>query len=168
MRTGIIGLMTVLFFILLAFSEASAGQSYLDRCFIDAGKIYRINPEILRAIALTESGMQPYSVNLRGKSLYFEEPSKAISFVEQHLNENPDIGLMQVNYSWFKRLHIPVEYGLNPCFSIFIGAYVLKKKLNTYGWSWYGIAAYHSSKPKRNLKYAWRVYGALRVFSSQD
>ena len=130
-------------------------------CFRKAAVAYKLNPIILKAIALTESSLHPYAVCVNGKSHLFENPVSAYNFLKNHLSENPDIGLMQVNYLWFKKLRIPFWYGLNPCYNIMLGAYVLKKKIDTYGKGWFGIAAYHSASPEKNIRYAWRVYGAV-------
>ncbi len=147
-----------------AYSRPEWGQ--YARCFAAAGRKYNINPRILKAIALTESNFNPFAVNVGGKSYFFSSISDAYSFLRKNLRKKPDIGLMQVNYYWFRVLHIPILYGFNPCHSIFLGAYVLRKKINRYGKGWFGIAAYHSATPIKNIKYAWKVYGSLQKIDS--
>ncbi len=144
--------------------NVTAYAYYHDLCFKQAGELYNLNPLILKAIASVESDMQPYSLNVGGKTYRFDNLQKAYFFLKKHLSENPDIGLMQINYIWFKKLHIPVRYGLDPCYSIMLGAYILRRKINRYGSGWYGIAAYHSATPEKNLKYAWKIYGSLKEF----
>lgn len=158
LTTAVIAVMTGFFL------NSRAYAFYPDLCFKRAGELYNLNPLILKAIASVESDMQPYTLNAVGKSYRFGNLQKAYVFLKKHLSESPDIGLMQVNYIWFKKLRIPVRYGFDPCYSIMLGAYVLRRKINRYGSGWFGIAAYHSATPEKNLKYAWKIYGALREF----
>ena len=132
------------------------------QCFYTAAKAYRLPVDILKAIAKTESNFNPYALNINGRSYSPKSLETALKLLMQHENDNPDIGIMQVNARWFKRLGYPLYYGLNPCFNIYMGAYVLRKKIDKYGFNWKGIAAYHSATPKRNRRYAWLVYKNLQ------
>lgn len=168
-----IGLLLAVYVILLMISSVSRisygreKQKLYSQCFTAAGKKYGLNPRILQAVAFTESGFHPYAVNVRGKSYIFEKMSEAYNFLRENLRKNPDIGLMQVNYYWFRKLHIPFWYGFEPCYNIFLGAYILREKINRYGNGWFGIAAYHSTTPEKNIRYAWRIYGSLRRVDSE-
>ncbi len=147
--------------VMLAMSNTAVSSGY-EECFNLASKKYGVSKEILKAIAFTESKMQPYAVNVNGKGYVFSDLRKAFFFLKNNLEKNPDIGIMQINYKWFRVLHIPFWYGLDPCYSIMLGAYILRRKIDKYGDNWFGIAAYHSVSKRSNILYAWRLYRNLK------
>ena len=159
MGSKVLVLWVVIILLFAGVHISNAGN--LEMCFKKASRFYNVSEKILRAIAKTESDYHPYAVNVRGKAHYFKNLYSAIKYVDNHKRQYPDIGLMQVNISWFHRLKINWKYGFNPCYSIFIGAYVLRKKINKYGENWKGIAAYHSASPYKNVMYAWSLYKNL-------
>jgi len=133
-----------------------------DLCFIKAASMYQVPVNILKSIAKVESGFNPYALNVEGASYMPKNQNQAWSIIRANYGKSIDIGIMQVNTSWFKKLNIPYWYGLNSCYSIMLGAYVLRDKMNRFGNNWYGIAAYHSAEYYSNNRYAWMVYNNLR------
>lgn len=115
-------------------------------CFYQASETYHVPAALLKAIAVVESNNNPLAVNMSNK------------------NGTRDIGLMQINSQWLKKLE---KYGIseedlyNPCQNIIVSAWILRQALDTHGYTWQGIGAYNSSKPKSNLKYAWKIFKAL-------
>ncbi len=85
---GLIWLVVQTFF-LLAFGAVTHSlplKSAIAACFESAARTYRIDPLLLVAIAEVESGMHPRAVGLNRRQ------GKVIS---------EDVGLMQINSSWF-------------------------------------------------------------------
>ncbi|MFC7518869.1 lytic transglycosylase domain-containing protein [Herbaspirillum sp. GCM10030257] len=114
-------------------------------CWEEAAARYRVNPYLLYAIAKTESSLNPAAIN-------------------RNKNGSYDIGLMQINSSWFPTLR---KYGLeekqlyDPCTSIHVGAWILSQNMQRLGNSWNAVGAYNSSKPDLRLKYALKIYKNL-------
>ncbi|MFX7866290.1 lytic transglycosylase domain-containing protein, partial [Acinetobacter baumannii] len=78
-------------------------------CLDDAANYYRLDPTLVRAIAWHESGMRPLAVN-------------------RNSNGSVDVGLMQINSSWFPtlaRVGIAPEHLWNPCVNAYVGAWIL-------------------------------------------
>lgn len=140
-------------------------NSNINECFQKAAEYYGVNKYILEAIAETESGMSPYALDVRGKPYFPKNIQEAEDLISRYEQDNPDIGIMQVNAFWFKKFGYPLYYGLMPCFDIYLGASVLRRKIDEYGNSWYGIASYHSADPSSNIQYAWLVYKNLKTLT---
>lgn len=119
-------------------------QLRVQSCFDYASRFYGVSHWVLWAIAKVESGFNPYAVNKNKDGSY-------------------DLGMMQINSRWFKHLK---EKGLitdekelyDPCKAVFVGAYILKKCVDDYGYTWEAIGCYHSRTKKRNKWYANKVY----------
>ena len=125
-------------------------------CWEDAAARYGINAYLLHAIAKTESGLNPRAINRNKNGTY-------------------DIGLMQINSSWFPTLRkygITEEHLYDPCTSIHVGAWILAQNMQRLGNSWTAVGAYNSGKPDLRLKYAQKVYKnlppALRTASQAE
>lgn len=114
-------------------------------CWEEAAARYGVNPYLLYAIAKTESGLNPKAMNRNKNGTY-------------------DLGLMQINSSWFRTLRkygIEEQHLLDPCTSIHVGAWILAQNIRRMGNSWEAVGAYNSSKPDIRLRYAQKVYGNL-------
>lgn len=111
-------------------------------CWEAAAERYGVNAYLLYAIARTESGLNPNAVN-------------------RNRNGSYDVGLMQINSSWFPTLR---KYGINetqlldPCISIHVGAWILAQNMQRMGNSWEAVGAYNASSPELRLRYARKVY----------
>lgn len=141
---------TVLLLLLLLTSSSSFAF-----CFQAAGARYQIDPVLLEAMAVQESGLNPRATNTnRNKS------GKAVS---------TDYGVMQINST-----HIPtlISMGVirsqddllnNACLNVQIGAWILAKHLQTCGVSWSCLGSYNAgfadNNEKRRMVYARRIYG---------
>lgn len=121
-------LMTVI--LILTFSNAKA-ESF-GECLVRAGQFHGVNPKLLYAIAVVESGLNV----------------KAINF---NKNGSKDYGIFQINESNLVRLGIPVEYAFDPCKSAYIAGYLLKKCVSTYGYSWHAIDCYNKGSKARGF-----------------
>jgi soluble lytic murein transglycosylase-like protein len=96
-------------------------------CFQEAGETYQISPELLSAIAKVESGLDPSAMN-------------------QNKNGSYDFGLMQINSCWRKTLGGRWRYLSDPCYNVMVGSWILRQCMNRYGYSWDGVACYHTGK----------------------
>lgn len=140
----------------LALSLLMASNQALAYCWEDAASRFNIEPELLQAIAVVESGHRAPAMN--------------------HANRNGsrDIGLMQINSIHLPRLlkqGITEDRLLNePCLSVEVGASILAEFIKRFGYNWTAVGSYNvgmGSGPEREalrLQYAqkiWAVYEQL-------
>ena len=141
--------LALLLFVAFA-SAAQAGQprTMMD-CFNEAGRMYKVPPMLLQAIAWVESRYDKNAQN-------------------HNTNGSVDMGVMQINSLWLEPL---AQYGIetkhlyNACFNINVAAWILRKQINEVGYNWQAVAHYHSRTPDRGESYARkvaRVYFALK------
>jgi len=117
----------------------------MNQCFVGAAQFHHVNVQVLKGIAHVESGFNPSAINKNKNGTY-------------------DMGLMQINSSWFpklKQFNIPVSALYDPCTNIYIGAWILSKGMKKYGNTWQAIGAYNTVSPLLNQKYATKVYRAV-------
>jgi hypothetical protein len=111
-------------------------------CWNEAAQRYGVNPQLLYAIAKTESGLNPRALNRNPDGSY-------------------DIGLMQINSRWIPTLR---RYGISearlfePCTSIHVGAWILAQNMRRLGNTWNAVGAYNAKTPAQRLQYAIKVY----------
>lgn len=122
-----------------------------DGCFVQAGTRYGIEPELLGAIARTESGFDARAMH-------------------RNTDGSVDIGIMQVNSRWIDQLH---GYGITPqdlwdtCMNIHVGAWILAHNIHRYGSTWRAVGAYNAGtrdnpiSEQRREQYATKVYRNL-------
>jgi soluble lytic murein transglycosylase-like protein len=110
-------------------------------CFDEAAAYHHVNPAVIRAISIIESGGRSLSVNINS-------------------NGSVDYGLMQINSSHLRDL---ARFGiyrrdlLDGCTSIFVGAWLLRREMERYGNTWAAVGAYHSATPGLRDSYAKKV-----------
>lgn len=86
-----------------------------------------------------------------------------------------DVGLMQINSSWFPTLYV---MGItrndlmdNPCQNIYVGAWILAKNIASNGVNWESVGAYNAGFKGANapfrLKYAKKVYARYLVLTGE-
>ncbi|MGR5178827.1 lytic transglycosylase domain-containing protein [Vibrio mediterranei] len=116
-------------FMLLVFSMNSYGF-----CFDEAGRTFDISPSLLKAIAYTESRLDPNAINTSNK------------------NGTIDYGLMQINSSWFSQL---ADFGVlensvinEPCINVHVGAWILAQNMAQTGDNWLAVGAYNAGYRK--------------------
>ncbi|EKO5004989.1 lytic transglycosylase domain-containing protein [Escherichia coli] len=123
-------------------------------CFNEAGTMFRIEPNLIKAIALVESNLKKDSI---GKNR--DKKNNIKSF---------DYGLMQIN-----QMHIPMlkKRGIikderdlldNPCLNIKIGTEILYKHFSRCGMTWQCLGTYNAGfamdNQKKRLQYAQKKY----------
>ncbi|EIH7242130.1 lytic transglycosylase domain-containing protein [Escherichia coli] len=123
-------------------------------CFNEAGTMFRIEPNLIKAIALVESNLKKDSI---GKNR--DKKNNIKSF---------DYGLMQIN-----QMHIPMlkKRGIikderdlldNPFLNIKIGTEILYKHFSRCGMTWQCLGTYNAGfamdNQKKRLQYAQKIY----------
>lgn len=123
-------------------------------CFESAGERYKIDPLLLKAIVMQESGLNPNAIN-HNKN----KKGKVTS---------TDYGLSQIN-----SIHIPklISMGViqskndllnKPCLNVQIGAWILAKHLKQCGVNWMCLGSYNAGfkedNDEKRMRYAKRVY----------
>lgn len=120
-------------------------------CFDEAAGFHQVNPWVLRAIAAQESTFNANALHVNS-------------------NGSVDIGMNGTN-----SVHLPelAKFGisqndlLDPCKSIYVAAWQLKKKVRKYGNTWAAIGAYHSETPQYRDAYASKIRITLEYWSKQ-
>ncbi|HCA7081259.1 TPA: lytic transglycosylase domain-containing protein [Citrobacter sedlakii] len=143
----------IILFFLSFFSFASKQPAIANfrQCFNQASERFHIDHRLLIAIAEVESSMNPNAIGLNKRG------GKVIS---------EDVGLMQINSSWFPTL---ASMGItrndllnNPCQNIYVGAWILAKNISSNGVNWESVGAYNAGFKGANapfrMKYAKKVY----------
>ena len=108
--------------LLVLFSVSQTANAF---CFKEAEQRYGIPNGLLKAIANTESSLNP-----------------------QALSHTNDIGLMQINKSWVP--YLSRNFGISerklwdPCTNVMVGAWILANEFKTKGRNWNAIGAYNA------------------------
>ncbi|EEI6292624.1 lytic transglycosylase domain-containing protein [Salmonella enterica] len=127
-------------------------------CFDAAAAKYHVSPQLIKAIAMGESGMDPQVTN--------DNRDKKTGKIK-----STDYGLMQVNSTHIPRL---VEMGIirdkndlltKPCLNVQIGTWILARHFQVCGVSWNCLGSYNAGfRADRNEtreRYAnriWKIY----------
>ncbi len=134
---------------------------------------------VLKAIALTETGRNrggvmrpwPWTVNMEGKGVWFDNEEEALAFVHQHYNRGArsfDIGCFQINYRWHHQHFSSIEEMFDPVANALYAARFLKELFDEKG-NWHEAAgAYHSRTPKFANRYKERFAIFRAKFLHED
>ena len=147
----------VVIFCLAGQTVYSSAEDY-DVCYANAAAYYEIPEVLLRVISSIESGNNEYALNIRGMGYNIDNKLSAEKVIQENKHKNMDIGIMQINSWWFERYGYERELGLDACWNIHMGAYILSYEYNRHGDIWKAIAYYHSPKEKYQKRYVSRVY----------
>ena len=141
---------------LAAFAVLAFASTGAQACWEEAAQRYGISADLLYAVALVESNLNPQAVN------------------RSHLQRTGsyDIGLMQINSGHLRTLsrHGIREADLfEPCTNIHVGAWLLADSFSRRGATWDAVGAYNAACSQlrgkdcveARAKYAWRVYRQL-------
>jgi len=124
-------------------------------CFREAGARYHVSPQLLRAIAQVESGMNPHAIGYNRN--------------RQGLVTSRDFGLMQINSTHLAKLKsmgvIRDERDLltDPCLNVQTGAWILAQHLQICGLTWQCLGSYNAGFAEGNQ--ARRMVYARKVWS---
>lgn len=124
-------------------------------CFQEAGQRYRVDPLLLEAIGVWESGLRPQAVNHNR-----DERGRVVS---------TDYGVMQINTQNANRLvrlgliKRPEDLLTDACFNVQVGAWVLARHLRVCGNTWRCLGSYNAGfhpsarQEARRLRYAQEI-----------
>ncbi len=113
----------------------------LNKCFSVASQQYKIPTQLLKAIAKTETKLDPLAIHVNSNHSY-------------------DVGIMQINSTWLpklKRVGISEAELLDGCKNIQIGAWILAQNIKQYGFTRKAIGAYNTTTPELQEKYVQLV-----------
>jgi soluble lytic murein transglycosylase-like protein len=110
-------------------------------CIQQAAYTYQIPIKLLQAIIKVEGGR--------------------VGVAAKNRNGSVDYGPMQINSLWQPQLQ---AYGINPqrlqydaCTNIWVGAWILRQKLQASTNFWQAVANYHSTSLVQNLQYQQKL-----------
>ena len=129
----------------LAFVGLVLSCSAIAHCYELASARYQVSAALLHAIAQQESG---------GRS----------TALHANPNGSVDIGLMQINSGWIGVLgrHGIREQDLwDPCVSVLVGAWILRRNFDQLGHTTQALGAYNSTNPTQRERYASQVLRRL-------
>ena len=132
-------------------TTASAEAARVRACLNEAAQRHQLDGQLLHAIAMVESGLNPHALN-RGNA-----------------NGTRDIGLMQINSSWLPQLarrNITESDLYDPCVSADVGAWILADNIARLGATWRAVGAYNARSTARRLAYVRRVQRQLKRMQS--
>lgn len=123
-------------------------------CWATASNKHGVPIDLLQAIAMQESRFNP----------------KALG---QNTNGTYDIGLMQINSTWLRkdqalgRMGVTSKELLDPCINLHVGAWILKKNFEQFGYNWRAIGAYNARTEYKRVNYANNVSRHLKKIKNE-
>jgi hypothetical protein len=118
--------------------------------------------DLLKAIAIVESGISPWIVNAHGGAHNFSTKNEAVKYIRKLVDDgvkNIGVGCMQLHYFSHHHSFGSVEQMLEPEKNIAYAATLLKKLEGRYGSMDKAVKMYHSASPFYHNPYKNRVYG---------
>ena len=118
---------------------------------------------VVLAIGRVESGLNPWTLNIEGRSYCFVSKGEALGKAAEAnvAGRSFDVGIMQINRWWLDRYGISLEAAFDPLANIYLGCWVFKQELVRHKNLRAAIGAYHSPDPLRANRYANQVMKAL-------
>ncbi len=148
-------------------TEQDYSTALCERAIFNGARRGGVPPEVLYAVALTETGRKsggrlkpwPWAINREGEGFWFESREEALEFGRQSLaagRKSFDVGCVQINYRWHGQAFPSIEDMFDPEFTATYAAQFLANLYAERG-SWSEAAgAYHSLTPELSSKYRKR------------
>lgn len=154
------GLRVIVLSLALIWPSAPAASECIPH-IIKAELEYGIPSGLLLAISQVESSLQPWAVNLNGKSYYPETRKGAERLLLNkdgtHRKGHTAVGCMQLAVRWHKQAFETSYHMLEPAANVDYGAKFLKSLYKRYG-SWKeAIKHYHGGTVLENKVYFTKV-----------
>jgi len=127
---------------------------------------YGVSYKTLYAIAKVESSLNPYAVNIGGKSYFPGSKEEALKLIKG--KRNYDLGLMQINSYWVRKYKLNPKWLFDPYYNAKFGAYVLSYCISLHGNSWKAIDCYYRGEKRAkdysvySMKVCSVIYGRER------
>ncbi len=130
-----------------------------ERAILNAARRGGVPPEVLYAVALTETGRKsgdrvrpyPWAINREGKGHWFKTRDEALAFAEDSLSQGRksfDVGCVQINYRWHGHAFPSLDDMFDPEWTATYAAQFLRTLYEERG-DWSAAAgAYHSLTPE--------------------
>jgi hypothetical protein len=145
-------------------ARATEDQQWSIRRTVAAAAAWAgIAPELLEAIAWTETRGRPWALNIEGVGLYPRSHAEAVILLRA-VSGRADIGLAQIHYPvWGPVFGLRPEDLLDPWTNLHLAAWILRYSMDREPGSWGGVGRYHSATPWRKWQYAREVAVVVRV-----
>lgn len=139
--------------------QGSGDTAGLSAEIARASRLFGIPSALVLAIARVESSGNPWCVTVEGREMRASNARAAASMAERAMRQKKsvDIGLMQINSWWLRRLALSPARALEPRVNIFLGLWILAREYRRHGRIWKAVGAYHSPTPWRQERYARKV-----------
>ena len=128
----------------------------VPRLYVIAAKQNKVAPVLIYSIAMVESlhgkGVRhpwPWTVNDRGKGLWFSTKEEAIAYCKNLISQGVDqfdVGLMQLNWRWHKSRFTSIENAFTPMNNLKAGAGFLKELYDETHSMEVAVGYYHNRK----------------------
>lgn len=140
-------------------ADGDASATLCEHAILNGARRGGVPPEVLHAIALTETGRKeggrirpfPWAVNREGKGHWFSTREEALRFAQASLTAGRpsfDVGCVQINYRWHGHAFPSLEAMFDPEWTATYAAQFLRTLYEERG-SWSEAAgAYHSLTPE--------------------
>jgi hypothetical protein len=138
-----------------------------ERAILNGARRGGVPPQILHAVALTETGRQtgdrirpyPWAINREGQGHWFETREEALAFAEDSLRQGRksfDVGCVQINFRWHGHAFPTLDDMFDPEWTATYAAQFLRTLYEERG-DWSAAAgAYHSLTPDKASIYRER------------
>lgn len=125
---------------------------------------YNVPKSLVLAIAKTESSLDPWCVNVAGKDFRSRtrEDALKVIYAARAKGLSHDVGIMQVNSWWLRRLNISPETAIEPRINAMIGVWILAQEIQKHGLNWKAIAYYHTPLHKNPARGRWYAATVLK------
>ena len=112
----------------------------LDTCFEYAGRVFNVSPVLLKSIAKVESNFNQRAVH-------------------RNPNGTVDVGIMQINSFWIKKIGWQhwARLKRDACYNIYVGAWILSRCIKRYGYTWQAVSCYNTGSGY-SFEYVKKVY----------
>ncbi len=136
-----------------------AAADLCERAIVNGARRGGVPPEVLYAVALTETGRKsegrlrpyPWAINREGKGYWFDTREQALAFAEDSLAQGRksfDVGCVQINYRWHGHAFPSLDDMFDPEWTATYAAQFLRTLYEERG-DWSAAAgAYHSLTPE--------------------
>jgi len=154
------GINNIVLIITILSLHSVANAQDLKSLISNMEKQYKIPQGLLHSIAMVESQINPYAINVEGKAIISSSKTAALKVIEHYRSlgvTNIDIGVMQVNYRWHGKEFANLEEMLDVNNNIEYAAKLLSSLYKEHG-SWHkATRLYHSATPEHHKKYSKKI-----------